>query len=112
MSCILYEKQVMIQLCAGGICFPGFCGVSTTVHKRFKQNRDALCLGVRALQESESLDKQLTAKLAKAIVENYDRVIDCAENGKPFMASSYGVYNQYESGMRSIMGQPTEVRRE
>jgi benzoyl-CoA reductase subunit B len=80
----------MIQLCAGGTCFSGFCGMSTTVHKRFKQDRDALCLGVQALQENESPDKQLTVRLAKAIVENYDRVIDCAENGKPFVASSYG----------------------
>lgn len=49
-----------------------------------------LCLGAQALEQSDSLDKQLTGRLARAIFESYDRVLDCKENGSPFIASSYG----------------------
>jgi benzoyl-CoA reductase subunit B len=64
--------------------------MSTTGLERFKQDRDILRAAVQALEESPSPDTQLTAKLAEAILDNYSRIIDCAENGKPFVASSYG----------------------
>jgi len=56
----------------------------------FRQDRDALKLGVLALEQTQSPEKRLTATLAKAIAENYDRIIECAEKGKPFIANTYG----------------------
>jgi len=56
----------------------------------FRQDRDALKLGVLGLEQTQSPEKRLTATLAKAIIENYDRIIECAEKGKPFIANTYG----------------------
>jgi len=57
--------------------------------ERFKQDRDALQLGVQGLEQSQSPEKQLTASLAGAILESYDRIIACAEEGRPFIANTY-----------------------
>lgn len=57
--------------------------------ERFKQDRDALRLGVQGLEQSQSPEKELTASLARAILESYERIIACAEEGKPFIANTY-----------------------
>ena len=55
-----------------------------------KQDRDALQLAVRLAGLGQSPESQLTAILLEAIRESYDRIITCAEEGKPFIATSYG----------------------
>ena len=57
--------------------------------ERFIQDRDALHIAVQALEQNPSPEKQLTATLARAILQSYDRVIRCAEEGKPFIANTY-----------------------
>ena len=57
--------------------------------ERFKQDRDALQLAVQGLEQSQSPERQLTAALAGAILESYDRIIMCAEEGRPFIANTY-----------------------
>lgn len=57
--------------------------------ERFNQDRDALQLAVQGLEQSQSPEKQLTASLARAILESYNRIIACAEEGKPFIANTY-----------------------
>lgn len=57
--------------------------------ERFKQDRDALQLALGGMEESQSPDKQLTASLVRAILHNYNSIIECAEEGKPFIANSY-----------------------
>jgi benzoyl-CoA reductase subunit B len=58
--------------------------------ERFKRDRDLLRLGLEAMESGASPEKDLTVRLGRAILRNYDEVIDCAENGRPFIASSYG----------------------
>src|SRR4030042_3428935 len=55
-----------------------------------KQDRDALQLAVQLAGLDQSPERQLTAALLEAIVESYDRMIPCAEEGKPFITTSYG----------------------
>jgi benzoyl-CoA reductase subunit B len=55
-----------------------------------KKHRDALQLILQVVAQSSSPETQLTATLFKAILERYDRIIGCAEEGKPFVATSYG----------------------
>jgi benzoyl-CoA reductase/2-hydroxyglutaryl-CoA dehydratase subunit BcrC/BadD/HgdB len=55
-----------------------------------KQDRDALQLAVQLAGLDQSPERQLTAALLEAIQESYDRTIACAEEGKPFIATSYG----------------------
>jgi len=57
--------------------------------ERFKQDRDAMQFAISGLEQSQSPERQLTVTLVKAMVDNYDRIITCAEEGKPFIASSY-----------------------
>lgn len=57
--------------------------------ERFKQDRDALQLAVQALEGSQSPDKQLTASLVRAILDSYDRIVECVEEGRPFIANTY-----------------------
>ncbi|UCC60797.1 MAG: 2-hydroxyacyl-CoA dehydratase, partial [Dehalococcoidia bacterium] len=57
--------------------------------ERFRQDRDALELGVQALEGNPVAEKQLTATLARTIVESYDRIIECAEEARPFVANVY-----------------------
>src|SRR4030042_3410196 len=55
-----------------------------------KQDRDALQLAVQLTGLDQSPERQLTTALLQAIQESYDRIITCAEEGKPFIATSYG----------------------
>src|SRR4030042_5123504 len=55
-----------------------------------KQDRDALQLAVQLTGLDQSPERQLTAALLQAIQESYDPIITCAEEGKPFIATSYG----------------------
>jgi benzoyl-CoA reductase subunit B len=55
-----------------------------------KQDRDALELAVQIAGLDQSPENQLTVTLLEAILESYDRIISCAEGGKPFIATSYG----------------------
>ena len=57
---------------------------------RFKQDCDALQFALAGLEQSESAESQLTATLVKAMLESYQRIVACAETGKPFIANSYG----------------------
>jgi len=57
--------------------------------ERFRQDRDALELAVQALEQSEVPERKLSATLGKAILQSYDRIIECAEQGKPFIANTY-----------------------
>jgi len=57
--------------------------------ERFKQDRDALQFAVNGLEQSQSPERQLTVTLVKAILDNYNRIIACAEEGKPFISNSY-----------------------
>ena len=63
--------------------------MSTKGLDRFKQDRDAFQLAVQSLEQSQSSEKQLTATLARAILESYSRIIMCAEESKPFIANTY-----------------------
>jgi len=64
--------------------------MSTKGLERFKQDRNALQIALQALEQNASPERQLTATLVKAMLESYDRIIVCAEEGKPFVATSYG----------------------
>jgi benzoyl-CoA reductase/2-hydroxyglutaryl-CoA dehydratase subunit BcrC/BadD/HgdB len=55
-----------------------------------KQDRDALQLAVQTLALNQSPESQLSAALLEAIRESYDRIITCAEEGRPFITTSYG----------------------
>jgi benzoyl-CoA reductase/2-hydroxyglutaryl-CoA dehydratase subunit BcrC/BadD/HgdB len=58
--------------------------------KEVKQDRDALKLAVQLAGLDQSPERQLTTALLEAIQESYDRIIACAEEGKPFITTSYG----------------------
>jgi len=55
----------------------------------FIRDRDALKLAVQVMEQNPSPEKQHTASLARAIFESYERIIDCAGEGKPFIANTY-----------------------
>jgi hypothetical protein len=55
-----------------------------------KQDRDALQLAVQALAQNQSPERQLSTALLEAIRDSYDRIVTCAEEGKPFITTSYG----------------------
>jgi benzoyl-CoA reductase subunit B len=55
-----------------------------------KQDRDALKFAVQLAGLDRSPENQLTTALLEAILESYNRIITCAEEGKPFIATSYG----------------------
>jgi len=57
--------------------------------ERFKQDRDAMQFAISGLDQSQSPERQLTVTLVKAMVDNYNRIITCAEKGESFIASSY-----------------------
>jgi benzoyl-CoA reductase subunit B len=57
--------------------------------EQFKQDRDALQIVVQGLEQGQSPERQLTVILIKAMLDSYNRVIACAEEDKPFIASSY-----------------------
>lgn len=58
--------------------------------ERFKQDCDALQLALQGLEQSASPETQLTATLVKAMLERYHRIVVCAEEGKPFIATAFG----------------------
>ncbi len=57
--------------------------------ERFKQDRDALQFAVQGLEQGQSPERQLSVALVKAIIDNYDLIIVSAEEGQPFIATSY-----------------------
>ncbi len=57
--------------------------------ERFRQDRNALESALPGLEQSEVPERQLSATLLKAILESYDRIITCAEEGRPFIANTY-----------------------
>ena len=63
---------------------------STRGLERFKQERQALQLYLQTHEEDESPESQLTKALIEAMLESSQRIIDCAEKGEPFIATSYG----------------------
>lgn len=63
---------------------------STRGLERFKQEREALQLYLRTLGQSSSPEGELTRSLIESMLETSQRIIDCAEQGKPFIATSYG----------------------
>ena len=58
--------------------------------ERFKQDCDALQLALQGLEQSASPETRLTATLVKAMLERYHRIVVCAEEGKPFIATAFG----------------------
>ncbi len=58
--------------------------------ERFKQVCDTLEFALPGLEQSPSAESHLTATLVKAMLESYRRIIVCAQEGKPFIATSYG----------------------
>lgn len=58
--------------------------------ERFKQERDALQLTLQMSAQNQSPEGQLTATLIEAILETAQHIIVAAEEGKPFIATSYG----------------------
>ena len=57
--------------------------------ERFKRDRDTMQLAVQGLEQGQSPERQLTVTLVKTMLESYNRIIECAEEGRPFIASSY-----------------------
>jgi benzoyl-CoA reductase subunit B len=57
--------------------------------EQFKQERDELRFLAEGAAMSPTPEGQLTADLVKAIVERYDAVIACADEGRPFIANYY-----------------------
>ena len=55
-----------------------------------KQDRSALQLALMGREQSELIQSQLTATLLDAISGTYNQVVDCAENGNPFVPTCYG----------------------
>ena len=58
--------------------------------ERFKQERDTMQLALPALEQNQSPESQLSATLFKAMLETAQRIIEAAEAGEPFIATSYG----------------------
>ena len=58
--------------------------------ERFKQERDALQLTLQMSAQNQSPEGQLTATLIEAMLETARHIIVSAEDGKPFIATSYG----------------------
>jgi len=54
----------------------------------FKQVCDALEFALPGLEQSPSAESRLTATFGRAMLESYRRVIVCAQEGKPFIATS------------------------
>jgi len=59
--------------------------------QRFKRDSELLHAGLELLELDGSWDAGLTKGLARAIAARYDRVIECAETGRPFAANSFGI---------------------
>ncbi len=57
---------------------------------RFKQESDALRLYLQMREQDASPESQLTTTLIEAMLETSRRIIESAEEGKPFIATSYG----------------------
>jgi len=57
--------------------------------ERFKRDRDTMQFAVEGLEQGQSPERRLTVDLVKAMLESYNRIIACAEEGKPFIASPY-----------------------
>jgi benzoyl-CoA reductase subunit B len=64
-------------------------GMGSKGLERFKQERDELHFLAEAATANPTPEGQLTADLVKAIVEQYEAVIGCAEEGQPFIANYY-----------------------
>ncbi|HUU64179.1 MAG TPA: 2-hydroxyacyl-CoA dehydratase family protein [Dehalococcoidia bacterium] len=57
--------------------------------ERFKRDRDTMQLAVQGLEQGQSPERKLTVTLVRTMIESYNRIIACAEEGRPFIASSY-----------------------
>ena len=57
--------------------------------ERFKRDRDTMQLAVEGLDHGQSPERKLTVALVSAMLESYNRIIACVEEGKPFVASPY-----------------------
>lgn len=57
--------------------------------ERFKRDRDTMQLAVEGLEHVQSPERKLTVALVRAMLESYNRIIACVEEGKPFVASPY-----------------------
>ncbi len=57
--------------------------------ERYRKERDDFRLLLHGLEADTSPDRQLTVIVVRAILDRYDTIIRCAEEGRPFIASYY-----------------------
>jgi benzoyl-CoA reductase/2-hydroxyglutaryl-CoA dehydratase subunit BcrC/BadD/HgdB len=57
--------------------------------ERYKKEREDFRFLVQSLEGDTSPDRLLTLTVVRAILDRYDKIIDCAEQGRPFIANYY-----------------------
>lgn len=73
--------------------------MTTKAIQRLREERDWQQFVMQVVEQSPSDERYLNLPVTRLIVENYDRIIRCAEEGKPFIASFFALAPEIYTAM-------------